>query len=153
MQYRGLILAVVARIFSLILRRTLDHSRKAKLQFIDLAYLRLPAATLDSRMTEIVHEQFAQTDYRLKVQAKQFWDLLGSVQDVRRGVREVAANVLQPALLSNGIMMTWLTRLSDDHGLTAFALENQSLDTFINRLFLPELGQAAPRALHKCAPG
>jgi GNAT superfamily N-acetyltransferase len=52
------------------------------------AYLRLPAATLDSRMTEIVHEQFAQTDYRLKVQAKQFWDLLGSVQDVRRGVRE-----------------------------------------------------------------
>ncbi len=52
------------------------------------AFLRLPAATLDSRMTEIVHEQIAQTDYRLKAQAKQFWDLLAGVQEVRRGVRE-----------------------------------------------------------------
>lgn len=52
------------------------------------AYLRVPAATLDSRVTEIVEEQFAQTDYRLKVQAKQFWDFLASVQEVRRGVRE-----------------------------------------------------------------
>lgn len=52
------------------------------------AYLRLTAATLDSRVTEMVEEQFAQTDYRLKVQAKQFWDFLMSVQEVRRGVRE-----------------------------------------------------------------
>lgn len=52
------------------------------------AYLRVPAATLDSRVTEMVEEQFAQTDYRLKVQAKQFWDFLASVQEVRRGVRE-----------------------------------------------------------------
>ena len=60
----------------------------------------------------------------------------GARPDPGHGVREVAANVLQPALLSNGIMMTWLTRLSDDHGLTSFALENQPLDTFIDRLFL-----------------
>ena len=47
------------------------------------AYLRLPPATLDSRMTEIVEEQFALADYRIKVQAKQFWDFLASVQRVR----------------------------------------------------------------------
>ena len=52
------------------------------------AYLKLPPADLDSRMTEMVEEQIAQTDYRLKVQAKQFWSFLTAVQDVRRGVRE-----------------------------------------------------------------
>lgn len=52
------------------------------------AYLRLPPATLDSRMSEIVEEQLARTDYRLKVQAKNFWDFLAGVQEVRRGVRE-----------------------------------------------------------------
>lgn len=52
------------------------------------AYLKLPPADLDSRMTEMLEEQIAQTDYRLKVQAKQFWDLLAMVQEVRRGVRE-----------------------------------------------------------------
>ena len=52
------------------------------------AYLVLPAADLDSRMTEMVEERIAQTDYRLKVQAKQFWDLLGALQEVRRGVRD-----------------------------------------------------------------
>jgi hypothetical protein len=35
----------------------------------------------------MVEEQMAQTDYRLKVQAKQFWDFLAMVQEVRRGVR------------------------------------------------------------------
>ncbi len=52
------------------------------------AYLKLPPADLDSRMTEMLEEQIAQTDYRLKVQAKQFWDLLAMVQEVRRGVRD-----------------------------------------------------------------
>ncbi|MFC5521707.1 GNAT family N-acetyltransferase [Polaromonas jejuensis] len=52
------------------------------------AYLKLPPADLDSRVTEMVEEQIAQTDYRLKVQAKQFWDLLAMVQEVRRGVRD-----------------------------------------------------------------
>ena len=51
------------------------------------AYLLLPPADLDSRVTEIVEEQLARTDYRLKVQAKQFWDFLGVLQEVRRGVR------------------------------------------------------------------
>jgi len=52
------------------------------------AYLKLPPADLDSRVTEMVEEQIAQTDYRLKVQAKQFWDILGVLQEVRQGVRD-----------------------------------------------------------------
>jgi RimJ/RimL family protein N-acetyltransferase len=52
------------------------------------AYLRLPPATLDSRVSEIVEEQLAQTDYRLKAQAKNFWDFLMGVQEIRQGVRE-----------------------------------------------------------------
>lgn len=34
------------------------------------AYLKLPPATLDTRMSELVEEQLALTDYRFKVQAK-----------------------------------------------------------------------------------
>lgn len=52
------------------------------------AYLKLPAATLDTRVTELVDEQFAELDYQLKSQAKQFLDFLGGLQEVRRGVRE-----------------------------------------------------------------
>ena len=52
------------------------------------AYLRLPQDTFDSRVTEMIEEQIAKTDYRLKVQAKQFWNFLKSVQEVRQGVQE-----------------------------------------------------------------
>ncbi|WP_092002571.1 GNAT family N-acetyltransferase [Polaromonas sp. OV174] len=52
------------------------------------AYLKLPPADMDSRVTEMLEEQIAQTDYRLKVQAKQFWDFLALLQEVRRGVRD-----------------------------------------------------------------
>lgn len=52
------------------------------------AYLTLVPADLDSRVTEMVEEQVAQTDYRLKVQAKQFRDFLVLLQEVRRGVRK-----------------------------------------------------------------
>jgi GNAT superfamily N-acetyltransferase len=52
------------------------------------AHLRLPPATLDSRMSEVIDEQLAQTDYRLKVQAKSFWDFLGGVQKVRRALQD-----------------------------------------------------------------
>ena len=47
------------------------------------AYLRLPAATLDSRMTEIVQERIAQADYRMKEQAQQFWSILRALQTAR----------------------------------------------------------------------
>ena len=51
------------------------------------AHLKLPEATLDSRMTEIIEEQFAQVDYRFKQQAIQFWGFLSTVQGIRRGVK------------------------------------------------------------------
>mgnify|MGYP003946280043 CR=1 FL=1 len=42
------------------------------------AYLRLPPATFDTRMAELVDEQVAQTDYRLKEQANRYWAFLHS---------------------------------------------------------------------------
>lgn len=51
-------------------------------------------------------------------------------------IRDQAPNTLQPAIISNGTMGHWLTVLSDDHGITKLALEDQSLDRFIERLFL-----------------
>ncbi len=52
------------------------------------AFLRLPPANFDSRMSELVEEQVALTDYGLKVQAKNLWDFLAGVQEVRQGVRD-----------------------------------------------------------------
>ena len=37
--------------------------------------------------------------------------------------RELLPNPLQPAILANGLMSQWLTRLTDDHGLTEVALK------------------------------
>lgn len=51
------------------------------------AYLQLPMPTLQSRMSEAVDDQIALTDYRLKVQAKQFWEILAGIQEVRKAVR------------------------------------------------------------------
>ena len=52
------------------------------------AHLKLLPANLDSRMTELLDEQIALTDYRLKVQAKKFWDFLALLQEIRSGVRD-----------------------------------------------------------------
>ncbi|MBS0210217.1 MAG: DUF1553 domain-containing protein [Planctomycetes bacterium] len=51
-------------------------------------------------------------------------------------LRESDPNVLQPAVLANGAMAGWCVRLSDDHGLTRLALQDQSLDAFITSLYL-----------------
>ena len=48
------------------------------------AFLKLPMANLDSRMTEMVEEQMAQTDYHFKVQAKKVRDFVATLQDARR---------------------------------------------------------------------
>ncbi|MFT3718092.1 GNAT family N-acetyltransferase [Pseudorhodoferax sp.] len=55
------------------------------------AYLRLPAATLDSRVSELLQQQVALTDYHWKAQAKQFRGFLAGLQEVRAGVREARA--------------------------------------------------------------
>jgi hypothetical protein len=60
----------------------------------------------------------------------------GERPDALGGLRRVEDNVLQPALLANGVMMSWLVRLSDDHGLTAMVLDDQPLGRLIERLFL-----------------
>lgn len=52
------------------------------------AYLKLPPATLDTRMTEVVEDQVGEVDFKLKVQAKRFWEFLSSVQEIRCGVRD-----------------------------------------------------------------
>ena len=50
--------------------------------------------------------------------------------------RESSANSLQPAILGNGTMGTWVTRLSEDHGITALALEATSPEALTDALFL-----------------
>lgn len=49
------------------------------------AYLRLPPATLDTRVTEMLDEGVAQTDYRWKKHAKRLLAFLATVQAIRRG--------------------------------------------------------------------
>lgn len=51
------------------------------------AHLELPRPTLDSRISEIALERFAEVDYQLKNRAKQFWAFLAGLQEVRSGVR------------------------------------------------------------------
>ncbi|RYD35482.1 MAG: DUF1553 domain-containing protein, partial [Verrucomicrobiaceae bacterium] len=51
-------------------------------------------------------------------------------------IRDNSPNTLQPAIISNGTMGHWLTTLSDDHGLTALALEEQPLDHLVDRIYL-----------------
>ena len=48
------------------------------------AHLLLLPATLDSRLTELMVEQLAQTDYRIKVQVKHFRDALSGMVSSRR---------------------------------------------------------------------
>ena len=52
------------------------------------AYLQLPPATFDSRISEMLEEKLAQTHFRLKVQIKQFWSFLSELQEVRKGVQD-----------------------------------------------------------------
>ena len=50
------------------------------------AHLLLLPATFDSRLTELLVEQLALTDYRIKVQVKQFRDALGGMMAHRSAV-------------------------------------------------------------------
>lgn len=52
------------------------------------AYLELPTSTIESRLTEMVEEAVAVTDYRMKVQVKRFWRFLAGLHAVRRGETE-----------------------------------------------------------------
>ena len=50
--------------------------------------------------------------------------------------RDTDENILQPAILANGTMGVWLTRLSDDHGITELSLEDQPVEKLMERLYL-----------------
>jgi len=52
------------------------------------AHLRLPEADFESRVSELGDGPLARTDYHLKAQARQFWSMLGTLQDIRQGVRD-----------------------------------------------------------------
>lgn len=51
------------------------------------AHLGLPPADFDSRVTALVSEQVARTDYRLKAQARQFWTVLRRLQSIRQDMQ------------------------------------------------------------------
>ena len=50
--------------------------------------------------------------------------------------RDTDSNTLQPAIFGNGVMSIWLTRLSDRHGMTRLALEDQTVEQLVDRMFL-----------------
>jgi hypothetical protein len=54
-------------------------------------------------------------------------------------VREGSPNVLQPAILQNGPVGLWLTRLSDDNGITQLALSAKSVDDLLDDLYMKVL--------------
>lgn len=47
------------------------------------AYLRLPPASFNSRLTEIVEDHYAQIDYRLKAQSQQFSDVIAAIKTMQ----------------------------------------------------------------------
>ena len=56
--------------------------------------------------------------------------------------RDTSPNALQPAIIANGVMSVWLTRLSDDHGLTELALQEQTVDALVDAMFLRLLSRS-----------
>lgn len=52
------------------------------------AYLHLPPANFDTLLTELVQERVARTNYSLKAQARAFWHMLATLQEIRWGVRD-----------------------------------------------------------------
>ena len=52
------------------------------------AYLSLPVADMDSQMDEFIEESMAEVDFQIKARAKQFSQVLRTLQEVRMGVRK-----------------------------------------------------------------
>ena len=51
-------------------------------------------------------------------------------------VRDTSANALQPAILANGTLSTWLVRLSDDHPLTEVAIAAPSPEALVDEIYM-----------------
>lgn len=52
------------------------------------AYLSLPKRDLDSRVSELIIDQYAKANYLVKSDAQKFWRFLSNVQEIRQGVRD-----------------------------------------------------------------
>lgn len=63
--------------------------------------------------------------------------------------RDTQANALQPAILANGVLGTWLVRLSDDHALTQLACEAKAPGALVDSLYLRLLGRLPTKAEHQ----
>ena len=59
----------------------------------------------------------------------------GARQDAT-SVRETEPSALQPAIIANGTLGIWLSRLSDDHPLTQLVLEDQPVEVLLDKLYL-----------------
>ena len=72
----------------------------------------------------------------------------GARQDAT-SVRETEPSALQPAIIANGTVGIWLTRLSDDHPLTELALTDQPAEKLLDGLFLKLLTREPTEAEKK----
>ena len=54
--------------------------------------------------------------------------------------------VLQPGVLANGTVGVWLTRLSDESGITKMALQSKSVESLVDDLFLRLLTRLPTKA-------
>lgn len=50
--------------------------------------------------------------------------------------RETSPDVLQPAALANSTLAVWMTRLTDDHGITSLAISAKSADELVDQMYL-----------------
>jgi hypothetical protein len=50
--------------------------------------------------------------------------------------RDAAPTVIQPAILSNSPVGTWVTRLAEDHAITDLALKDQPVEELVETLFV-----------------
>jgi hypothetical protein len=55
--------------------------------------------------------------------------------------RDADPNVLQPAILANGVVVKRASQFSDDSSFTQLALESISVNEFVRRMFLRILGR------------
>ena len=51
------------------------------------ALLKVPKGNLKTRIVELFTDQYAQTNYSIKEDVKNFWHFLTQVQEIRQGVR------------------------------------------------------------------
>ena len=63
--------------------------------------------------------------------------------------RDESANLIQPGALANGTLGIWLTRLSDQSGLTDMMLSEQPVDQLVDQLFLRMLTREPTSAERK----